>query len=705
MLTGLVQATQPDSTSKHPAASAMRWDAWGRILLLGLILAGFARLLWALDAKNLWWDESLSLQRAEAGVVDIIIGRLALRDGLRDLVTYDQHPFFYFLIQGSLLRLAGTGEFVLRLPSVMAATFLIPLVWIWGKRLTVWQVAAPSVPYWAALIAAAHPYYLWYGQEARPYALWAVLALLSTYCLARAIDPTAPHAPRWWIGYAVTAALFYMTHYYAVFLLPVQALMVALWLWRKRPRLALGVIGASLLAGAGVGLYAYWSIVIRQAGGGNFPEVAWSILFPDLINAFTFGLSVDITKVWWLDLLFAAVALLGAITSMGSWERIRRGGWLPVALVLGPVAVLLVANLIYPAYMNARHMSLIGGSYILLLALGLGALTQPPWPSLRVPGMVVAGLLALVLLVGMGQSTRNYFTLEEYAKDDFDAVASYMNRRLAPGDVLLIKSPFVWRIFSYYLNVEAIEDARANGVHIAWYGVPLIRRPWEDNTARIDAWAEEYRRVWLVLSNTFPYVEPNQSTEGWMDEHLFRVQQITYFSHSSLQSSLYLHEVPVYDGLPPGMAAPVDVTFGNLIKVVGVTAGPAASDALAAPVTLAWETAEMTPHHYKYILKLVEIDESGGLYDVAVTEREPYDGAIPTIYWEPGKTIVEYTELPPTPWPDPADPAAARYRVALQVYQADTLEKLPVTEAGGFEVAADGVTLLTPYWLPDEAGR
>src|SRR5690606_7650769 len=161
----------------------------------------------------------LSLQRAESGWGDLLLGRLIIRDGLRTLDTYDQHPFFFFLVQGLLVRLAGMSEFVLRLPSAMAATLLIPLVWVWGKRLIVWRVAAPSVPYWAARLAAAHPYYLWYGQEARPYALWAALALLSTYCLARAVDPQTTRSRRWWIGYAASALMFYTTHYYAVFLL------------------------------------------------------------------------------------------------------------------------------------------------------------------------------------------------------------------------------------------------------------------------------------------------------------------------------------------------------------------------------------------------------------------------------------------------------------------------------------------------------
>ena len=88
---------------------------------------------------------------------------------------------------------------------------------------------------------------------------------------------------------------------------------------------------------------------------------------------------------------------------------------------------------------------------------------------------------------------------------------------------------------------------------------------------------------------------------------------------------------------------------------------------------------------------------------LAVTEREPYDGAIPTIYWGPGQTIVEYTELPPTEWPQPGSAELGRYRLALQVYRADTLEKLPVTHAAdeGVTVAADGQTLLLPY-LPTE---
>jgi hypothetical protein len=101
-------------------------------------------------------------------------------------------------------------------------------------------------------------------------------------------------------------------------------------------------------------------------------------------------------------------------------------------------------------------------------------------------------------------------------------------------------------------------------------------------------------------------------------------------------------------------------------------------------------------------LTLEEVRPDGTTQVLALTEREPYDGAIPTIYWQPNQTIVEYSELPPpsspyTTWPHPQNAQeAARYRVNLQVYRADTLQKLPVTHAEGVDGA--GESLWVPYW-------
>ncbi len=671
--------------------------AWSRALLLALILVAFLRVTAGLDAKNLWWDESLSLQRAESGLVDLVTGRLEMRDGLSTFDTYDQHPFFFFLLLGGLVRLAGNSEFVLRFVSAMAATALVPVVGAWARRLTRRGAMSPGTALWAAGVAAVHPFFLWYGQEARPYALWALLALVSTYALARALEDGRP----WWTGYGVTVAMFLTSHYYAVFLLPVHGLMLLAKLWRTRRTKALAALGAALAVGAGVAVFAYWTIVLRGGGGGNFPEVAWSILFPDLLNAFSLGLSVDISRVWPLDLVFAAVALIGAAACLRNRSAWAADGWLPVALVLGPVAALLVALLVYPAYMNARHMSLIGGGLILLLGAGLAWLGQRRRWLPVLPALLMAG--------GMGVSTINYFTLEEYAKDDYDSLAAFVSKRLTVGDVVLVKPPFAWRIFDYYLPLAAIDAARADGAPVAHYAAPLMYHTWGETEAQLDAWAHEYRRVWLVLSNTHPYQDPKRHTEAWMDDNLFRVQETIFFSHSSLAAMLYLSEVPVTTGLPPELAQGVDGRFGDLIRLVGVEVGAIHAAGLGVPVTLYWQTLATTPDRYKYILRLEEIGDDGAVREIAMTEREPYEGAIPTIFWEPGKTIIEYSELPPlsagSQWPQPVTAAdAARYRLTLQVYRADTLEKLPVTLADGL-AQADDVTLVVADWPAAPAGR
>jgi hypothetical protein len=230
----------------------------------------------------------------------------------------------------------------------------------------------------------------------------------------------------------------------------------------------------------------------------------------------------------------------------------------------------------------------------------------------------------------------------------------------------------------------------------------------------IGQWAKGYRRVWLIVSNTHPYMDLTGRVQDWMDKNLFNVQTIHYHSESSLTSSLYLAKVPVYEGLPPQLTQPITGTFGDLIEVKGLEVGKPATDDLNLPVTIDWQVLTPTPDHYKYILTLDKVLPDGSTRTLSLTEREPYDGVIPTIYWKPNQTIVEYTELPSpryygdhdpkAAWPRPqtAD-EAAHYRVSLQVYRADTLQKLPVTQVVGAQGSGD--SLWVPYWSADGTQR
>ena len=170
--------------------------------------------------------------------------------------------------------------------------------------------------------------------------------------------------------------MFLTSHFYAVFLLPVHVLIFYLWLAKRNRTLALIVSGLILLAGAAIGILAYWFFIVVQAGGENFASVRLKILLPDLLNAFSLGLSVDISRVWWIDLIFGALMLLGAGWALRSRAAIRNYGWLPALMVIAPIGMLLLVNLVLPAYMTARQMAVIGGAMLLLLAGGLGVITR-----------------------------------------------------------------------------------------------------------------------------------------------------------------------------------------------------------------------------------------------------------------------------------------------------------------------------------------
>ncbi|MBX3000037.1 MAG: hypothetical protein KF893_16065, partial [Caldilineaceae bacterium] len=149
-----------------------------RLIVLLLLLMTFARLVWRLDANNLWWDESLSLARAESDWLKLLRGQIDMFDGATIIETTDQHPFGFFVVLGMLLRLAGDSEFVLRFPAVMAATLLAPMLWTWaryGVRHGFLPIATSLI---ALILTAWNPFYLYYGQEARMYTLLALLALL-----------------------------------------------------------------------------------------------------------------------------------------------------------------------------------------------------------------------------------------------------------------------------------------------------------------------------------------------------------------------------------------------------------------------------------------------------------------------------------------------------------------------------------------------
>ncbi len=704
-----------------------------RFLVLALILLAWARLLWGLGAKALWLDETFSLQRAEAAWPELIAGCLPLTDGVTWVKTTDQHPFAYFIFLGLAVRTLGQSEFALRFPSACAATLVVPAVWAFGRRLARTKSVPAMTPLWAALLMAVNPFYLWFGQEVRMYAQVGLLALLSTYLLLRWADAGTARRRRLWLaGYGFALFGLLTSHYFALLIVPPHALFVVQKPGRRSRRRAWLAAAVLFIVMLVFGSIALWLLARDLAAGTNWAQISLPVLIPDLVNAFSLGLSVELAQVWPLDVVSGALALIGIGYGLMRLQRPdSERGWLLPGLAIVPPALLLLINAVRPAYMTARHMSLVSGFFLALVAVGLAWLGQVR--------RLAAALAAIVLLCGAGYSTVRYFALPRYDKGDHAGMGRYLAERVQEGDLILFR-PIPWgRLFRYYAPMAAIEQGELAGQTISWrvlptdfpedgapsphvpsaaaqnavnqlllriYGTrgwyecplppppapgratpaprPLLGMRRHELIEELDALADRYRRIWLVRA------DPDDPVSDWLRARGFHADGRAFASPlAALRIDLFLTQPPVQEQPPTDIGRPVEIAFGDRIRLIGADIGRPLPSGGALPVTLYWQAIQPLPRRYKYILRLEAASADGTSRPLSITETEPYNGFLPTTMWSPGATVVEQTGVPM-----PAAADLPRVRLILQVYDAETLEKLPVQRLIGAGAGDDPFTVL-----------
>ncbi|MFI5832557.1 glycosyltransferase family 39 protein [Micromonospora sp. NPDC051300] len=191
----------------EPAPSRVRlgWPVWAvpGLLTLAVTLVGIGH-------AQLWRDELATWSAATRPVPDLV----------RLTRTIDAATGPYYLLMHAWTALAGTSPTALRLPSALAMAAAAALTARLGARL-----AGDRTGLLAGLLFAVLPATSRYGQEARPYALATLLAVLATLLLLDAL-----RRPTWrrWAGYAVAVAALGLLHLIALTLLAAHAVAVLL---------------------------------------------------------------------------------------------------------------------------------------------------------------------------------------------------------------------------------------------------------------------------------------------------------------------------------------------------------------------------------------------------------------------------------------------------------------------------------------------
>jgi uncharacterized membrane protein len=410
-----------------------------RVLLILAVVTAWALRVYSLDAQSLWYDEAVTAHVASQGVAELT------RWTAEDI----QPPLYYYAV-AAWTRLAGAGrhgEWALRFPSVAFGVLTAPLMWAVGRRLMGRGAGIAAV--W---LAALHPLYVYYAQEARMYTQLVFLGVLAGYLMLRAATATT-RSYRWWVAFAGAAAAMLYTHYFGVFLLAAFALCYAIY-WARHDR-AWAHLWPALLAGLGVLLLylpwlpalltryrvdrSYWGGALKLGEAIRHVAISFTSAAPETMLEPD---AVQLLPFFGLALALAAAALL--------LDRKRRPalGWLLIVLIVPVVGVLALASRT-PKF-NARYLMLASPAYLLILAGGFGALLHRPGPRGRAAGYALATALGFFLAAGALTSVANWFTDVAFSKAQWRELAAAVRAQRSPDEPVLLVSGHAWPIWDYY---------------------------------------------------------------------------------------------------------------------------------------------------------------------------------------------------------------------------------------------------------------
>jgi hypothetical protein len=212
-------------------------------IVVALTVLGAALRFATLDRQSFWLDELVTVSLLDRGLGDV----------LHEIPRTEATPFVYYVAAWAWGTVFGLGEIGLRSLSALAGTATIPVAYGAGAVLVTRRAGLV-----AAALVAVNPFLVWYSQEARSYALLALLGAATVLSFGHALGGSR----RWLAGWAVLSALAIATHYFAVFLVVPEAVWLLIRLRASRSAVLATLVPSAVLL-------AHVPLVLAQRGNGE----------------------------------------------------------------------------------------------------------------------------------------------------------------------------------------------------------------------------------------------------------------------------------------------------------------------------------------------------------------------------------------------------------------------------------------------------
>ncbi len=352
-------------------------------------------------------------------------------------------PPLYYALAWVWTQVTGTGEFGLRSLSAVAGVATVPVAYRLGLELR-----GRRAGLMAAALVAVNPMLLWYSQEARSYALLALLCAVSLLYCVRARRSGARRDFTLW---GIASGLALATHYFAVFAVAAEAIL----LLRRRGRgsfSGLWILGlfALLLAPLAIHQMAYghaeW--ISNFSLGHRLWETAATFLTGETADVIARPEQPALSFAP-LALVLAALALLG----FRSDGNERRAAGIPLAVAVTAIGIPLLLAVLPGSVDFVLARNVLPALVPLLVAVAIGVTL----PAARRLGTVVG---AALLAYSLGFCVWAGFS-PDLQRPDWEAAAAEIGDPEAP------RATVTWVLgeasLRYYLSTGAIQVTPADG--------------------------------------------------------------------------------------------------------------------------------------------------------------------------------------------------------------------------------------------------
>lgn len=643
------------SSPDNRSSASQRWIL--TLILILILLVGFALRTAQLSRQPLWWDEGLNARYVHydfSGFVQEV------------RVNNDTNPPAHRLALKGWSDLVGTSPFALRYLSVYFDVVSIALTWAIGR----WLINRR-----AALLAtwfiALSPLQVYYAREAKGYTFATAFSLLAVYLWGKKLkyaSANTPRAPLTWssygLGYVLSVALSVGAHYYQILVVAWQGLWIGSRLaWRVihrsryRQELALTALWIAATGAGGLLILPWVFLTFDTAfqGAANVsrqPALPLFAYLSRIIQALSTG---PIHYNTWPVLTFMLVGLAamgGLIARNRCSERLFLSTWFGIPLLL---AYLLQSRL---SFFSPRFLLYLGAPYYLLVAQGIVTLGQCLNRRFTLRANLLSigkgGVILLVLSVtGLWTNdlTRLY-TRPINHNEDFRPVIAHLRDLSKPGDAFAYN--YIWQagyVMSYY-------PGNALTLYRTYYDP-------DEAASALSAIFEKHPRLWL-LNYRITSRDQDNLPAVWLEEQAYKVNSQWYGHH---QLTLYLAP----DAYLPGIG-PIEntATFERKVKLTYPAVDVESQPGDVLPLPLHWQALESLERDYHVFVHLGHPNAP----PIAQNDGPPHNGLTPTTTWSIGEEVIDRRALlvPQAISPD-------RYALMVGLYDRTSKERLSLDEA------------------------